>query len=228
MSGSHSAGSAVERQMRNWELMRSQRLDVPTPKRADVEEFFTISRQVGAGGAEVAALLAERLGWPIFDKEILDAMAGDDRLRRQVYDSMDERDLGWFEEALRSLMQSEFVKNDYFHKLSETVLSLARQGHGVYLGRGADLILPRNMGMRVRLVAPLEQRIERIAAIEKLDIEAARTEIERRQIERATFVRNRYRVEPNDPTRFDLIINVGRFTPAQTAEIILNASKRMG
>lgn len=233
MSVFHSAGGsslskAVERQMRNWELSRAQRLEVPPPKRADVEDFVTISRPVGTGGVEVSTLLAERLAWPLFGREILDAMAGDDRLRRQVYDSMDERDLGWFEEAFRSLTQGDFVKNDYFRKLCETVLSLARQGHGVFLGRAADLILPSGKGLRVGLMAPMDYRVARIARLEGIDKDKAREEIERRQEERFAFVRSRFHVAPADPTRFDLIINTGRLSALQAVEMILDARKHIG
>jgi len=227
-AGGSSLSKAVERQMRNWELSRAQRLEVPPPKRADVEDFITVSRPVGTGGIEVTTLLAERLGWPLFGREILDAMAGDDRLRRQIYESMDERDLGWFEDAFRSLTQADFVKNDYFHKLCEAVLSLARQGHGVFLGRAADLILPRGKGLRVGLMAPMDYRVERIARIEGIDKDKARGEIERRQDERYAFVRNRFHVDPADPTRFDLVINTARFSSEQVVEMILDARERLG
>jgi len=225
--GSGAIAKAVERQVRNWELARAQRLEVPAPKRAEVEDFIAVSRDVGAGGNEITALLSERLHWPVFDKEILDAMAGDDLLRRQVYDAMDERDMGWFEEAVRSLMHSEFVRNDYFHKLTQTVLSLARQGHGIYLGRGCDLILPRHMGFRVRLIAPLERRIERFSATHGLSAEAARSEIERREADRDHFISQRFHHDPGTWTRFDLIINVARFSPLQTVDVILDARETM-
>ena len=136
----------VERQMRNQELAREQRFEVEKVSQSPVEEFVCISRQVGTDGPGLAQDLGRRLGWPVFDREILDEMAGDDAVRRQVYESMDQRDLSWWEESLRALMQSEFVRNDYFQKLSETLLSLARQGDCVFRGRGADLLLPASGG----------------------------------------------------------------------------------
>ena len=227
---SHDPGVAklVERQMRNWELARAQRVTVPEPQRKEVESFVCISRCVGAGGKEVASLLAEKLGWPVFDKEILDRMAGDDELRRQVYESMDERDVSWYEETLRSLMQREFVKNDYFHKLSTTVLSLARQGHAVFLGRGIDQILPRTIGFRVRLVAPLEQCIERYARLFSLTLGEARGEVVRLEQQRSEFIRRHFGIGAGEATRNDLLINMARWTPAQAVELILSARKILG
>ena len=129
----------VEKQMRNWEISRAQQVGTLKRGEAEVADFVTISNIVGAGGNEVAALLAEELNWPVFDRQILSTMAGDDDVRTRLYRSMDERDLGWFENVFRSLMQEEFRKNDYFHSLTETILCLARQGPAIFVGRSDSL-----------------------------------------------------------------------------------------
>jgi len=224
-------GKLVERQMRNWELARSQRVVPPEPQRKEVEEFMAVSRAVGAGGAggaEIATALGERLGWPVFNKEILHAMADDDRIRTQLYDSMDERDLGWFEETFRALAQSEFTKNDYFHRLTHTILALARQGHAIFRGRAADLILPATHGLRVRLTAPRRACVEAYAEHHRIDPDRAREEVDRIETERADFVRRHFGIDPAEQSRHDLIINLQRLTPAQTIELILFALKIRG
>ncbi len=215
----------VERQMRNWELARSQRLtDTEIRQPADqVEDFICISRQVGAEGKRVAEVLSERLGWPVFDREILDVMAGNDTVRRQIYGSMDGRDLSWWEEALRSLMQSEFVRNDYFRKLSETVLSLARQSNCILIGRGADLLLPAGSGFRVRLAAPIAARVSRLADMHCLTANEAEQYIKRMETDRKRYFHNHFGVEPDDSTRFDIVITLGRFTCEEAADLILKA-----
>lgn len=213
----------VERQMRNWELGREQRSESQVGTGIRVEDFICVSRQVGTDGEDVAQGLGERLGWPVFDREILDAMAGDDAVRRQIYESMDERDLTWWEEALRSLMQSEFVRNDYFKKLSETLLSLARQGTCVFLGRGADLLLPDEVGFRVRLVAPAASRIEHIAALHQLTTIEAGQWVGRVESERRRFFRRHFGIEADDPVRHDMTINLARFSRSETIEMILRA-----
>jgi len=217
----------VERQMRNWELARAQRQDVPVEQRAVVGDFVAISREVGAGGRTVATLLGERLAWPVFDKEILNKMAGDDGLRRQIYDSMDERDIGWVEESLRSLMQPEFVRNDYLHRLTQTVLSLARQGGGVFLGRGSDRILPPDRGLRVRLVAPLEVRAQRYAERERRSLGDARDEIARIGKDRMEFVHRHFGIDSTDPTRYDLVINTAKLSPATAVDLIVAARQHV-
>lgn len=216
----------VERQMCNWELSRAQRQTIPSAKRSEVEDFLTISRCVGIDGKSVAAALGSMLGWPVFDKEILHVMAGDDEIRQRIYESMDERDLSWCEEALRAVTEPEFIKNDYFHRLTDTVLSLARQGCAIFLGRGSDLILPRSVGFRVRLVAPTEWRVARFARERGMAADEAREEVAQLEHERSEFIRHHFHVDANDPSRYDVVINMARFTTEQTVDLILAARSK--
>jgi cytidylate kinase len=212
----------VEKQMRNWEIARAQDIRVSEPDRQEVRDFIAVSRSLGSGGKAIASMLGEKLGWPVFDKEILEVMAGDDELRRRVYDSMDERDVGWLEEALRSMMQPEFVKNDYFRRLTETILSLARQSPAVFLGRGAHMILPRRIGLRVGIVAPREMCVETYAQGANLTTEQARAAVEQLEQERADFIRNHFGVDVAHPAQHDIIINREQFSLDQTVELILS------
>lgn len=211
----------VERQMRNWELARDQRPADRGPEPAQVEDFVCISRQIGTDGRKVAGILGDRLGWPVFDREVLESMAGDDDARRQVYESMDQRDLSWWEETLRALMQSEFVRNDYFKKLSETLFSLARQGNCIFLGRGADLLLPAERGFRVRLVAPEPFRIDTLAAGRAMTRKESMQQIERVEAERERFFKSHFGVAMDAPDRYDMTINVSRFSYEDAVEAIL-------
>ncbi|HNQ24088.1 MAG TPA: cytidylate kinase-like family protein [Phycisphaerae bacterium] len=218
----------VERQMRNWEIARAQRPDVPTTERPAVQDFIAVSRTVGSGGAEVASQLAERLGWPLFDREILQAMAGDDRIRHHLYEVMDERDLTWFEATARGLNLSEVSANDYFRRLTETVLSLARQSRAIFLGRGIDLILPRDRGLRVRVTAPRRQRLALLSQRLGLSPQETESELERITLEREDFIRRRFGVEANDPVRHDFVVNLERLTVHDAVELILRAARLRG
>ena len=219
-------GPEVERQLRNWELARTQRraaeARVGPP---EVQEFVTISRSLGSGGSEVARRLAERLGWSVFDKEILHAMAGDDGMRERLYQEMDERDMGWIESMLRYLFRGQSNPHDSFSRLAKTVLTLARGGHAVFLGRGADLILPGERGLRVRIDAPRPQRVEAFAAREEINPEDAEKAIDKIERERAEFLRRLFPGDLSDVERFDLTINLGRFDIDQAVGLIESAMR---
>ncbi len=221
---SNPIAQVVERQMRNWELARSQRVEAPGPKRDEVEDFICVSRRVGTPDAlAVASGLGKALDWPVFDKEILEAMGGDDFYRKQIYANMDQRDLSWLEELLRSFFDGKFVRNDYFHRLCDTLVSLARQAPAVFLGRGADLVLPPDRGLRVRLIASHQVRVDSVVAEKGLSANAATQEIARREQARLEFLQRHFRLDPATSARFDLSIHLEKFTVEQAVELILKA-----
>jgi cytidylate kinase len=187
-----------------------------------------MSNLVGAGGHEIAHELSERTEWPIFHKELLLEMARNETVRAQLYATMDERDVGWVEEALRSILEVDFKRNDYFPRLTETVLMLARQGHAIFLGRAADLILPRNRGLRVKILASPRYRTQSFARYSKVSEEEARQAIQRIEQERNDFVNRHFPKCPDDYSRFDLLISAERFDVQQAVEIIVSAMQFRG
>ncbi len=218
----------IEKQMRNWEIARAQRADAPAAAGQGVEHFIAVSRAVGLPGFELATALHERLKWPIFDRELLQAMAGDDEYRHRVYKELDQRDVGWLEGFLRAMTQGRFSKEDYFHRMTETIVSLARKSSVVFLGRAADLILPRDVGLRVRITAPLAYRVERYAAEKELSAAEARQQITDIERERKSFFQSHFPVDIDDETRHDLIVNLEQFDLAQTVEFTMAALTARG
>ncbi len=119
------AGRAVERRLRNWALAGQQNwISAPADTKSQATPFVTISRTTGAAGSEVAHVLGTRLDWPVYDREILQAMAGDDDARARLYEQIDERDASWVEETLHWMLRGEVPKEDYFYRLTETVLAI--------------------------------------------------------------------------------------------------------
>jgi hypothetical protein len=226
--GSADLTRLVEEKLRNWKAStKTQPPRAGAPPR-EVHDFVTISRMVGTAGHAVATGLGERLGWPVFDREILHVMADDDRVREKLYEALDERDVGWIEDMLRWLVDEGFDKEHYFHRLSRAILALARQGPVIFLGRGADLILPRNRGLRVGLVAPLEHLVRSIAARDHLSEVAARAEVDRLQSQHDEFLRSHFGGRADNPARHDLVINVATIAPSQAVELILAALRLHG
>ncbi len=219
----------VERQLRNWEIARSQRFEAEKAQSPrEVQEFVTVSRQVGAGGSRFAAALHAAIGWPLFDREILHAMSEDDRSCEALYQWMDERDMGWLEYILDHTVRGRFPPHDYFHKLSKMILAIARGGHAIFLGRAADLILPRDHGLRVWIVAPRERRVAGFAARYDLTPDLAARETDRIERERAQFIRHHFNCAHDDPMRFDMVLNLDRFGVDAAVSVVVEALRARG
>ncbi len=224
----HELSQLVEKQLRNWEIGLSQDRRPPEDAEHPVAAFVVLSRAVGLPAYQVATLLHERLDWPLFDKQILQAMAGDDDYRRRLYNNMDGRDLGWLEGFVRGLLQDKYGKDDYFRRLTSTVLSLARQGHAIFVGRGTQLILPEGVGFRVRLTATPAFCLDSYARQKQLTTEEAAREVKEIEEDRATYMWNHFKAKPGDPTKFDLSINMEGFSVEDTTELILSAMRIRG
>lgn len=219
----------VDRQVRNWELARAQHPKaVELQSGRQVADFVAVARMIGVGGLDFATGLGERLGWAVFDREILHAMAGDDQVRARLYEELDERDVGWIEDTMHWLVEGQYRRDDYFPRLSETILAIARQGHAIFLGRGADLILPRDRGLRVYLVAPLEWRVRQHAQRHDLSEALARAEVERIEHERTEFYQRHFGERARHVTRHDLMLNMATFTRAAGIELVYRAAQLVG
>ena len=189
--------------------------------------YLLVSREKGAGGGAVAQLAGRRLGWQVINNELVDAIAKKADVRRELIESLDERDQATIlKTATRLLRPRPIEKSGYTKHLREILLTLGHQGDVVIVGRGAHYVLPSQFGLRARLVAPIELRAERIASRENLSLKAARSEIERSDRERARLARRDFGQSAADPLNYDVTINTAELTLEGATDLVLAALQR--
>ena len=189
--------------------------------------YLLISRDKGAGGSAAGQLAGQRLGWQVFDSEIVDAIAQKANVRRELIESLDERDRETITDIVRGFLHPQPIQTaGYLANLREVVLTLGHQGDVVIVGRGAQYILPSQFGLRARLVAPVEVRIRRIAGAGKLSLKAAQAEVEKSDQERARLNRRHFGRDQRDPLNYDVIINTAELTVEEAADIMVAAVHR--
>ena len=121
---------------------------------------IALSREAGARGGAIGRRVGQKLGWQVFDQELLEYMAQDGVVRQGVLDGMKPAAMDWAEERLQQLLHEQNLsQNPAILTLARVVLALGAQGKAVMIGRGSGFILPRASTLHVRLVAPLEERI---------------------------------------------------------------------
>jgi cytidylate kinase len=221
----------VEQQMTRWELASRKRAQQERPGRGKLGRLYfgpylLISRDKGAGGRQVANLIGRKLGWQVFDRQIVDAIAQRTQMRQQLVENIDEKTRGGLEEFLRHILTKEIGSSDYLLHLRQVLLTLGQQGDVVIVGRGAEYILPGQFGLRVRMVAPIEIRTERIARASGLAPEAAHPLVAKVDEERKGFIHCQFRKDVRDPLNYDLVVNTSGLTVEGTAEIVLAAIRQ--
>ncbi|MBN2798823.1 MAG: cytidylate kinase-like family protein [Deltaproteobacteria bacterium] len=215
----------VNQQVASWNAEKramEERLSRARPK-----PIVTISRQLAAGGRQVAERVAEGLEYALIDKEVVNEIARRSEVRRDLVEAVDERTRsyihGWIEGALRGW---DFDEGDFHQYLLMVVHSFSRLGAVVILGRGANFIPVDRPALHVRVIAPVEDRIARLMHTGKTRDEAVLA-LRDSDAHRGGFVRKVFHADWEDPQAYDLVINTGRLSPETAAAGIVDAVRRM-
>lgn len=96
----------------------------------------------------------------------------------------------------------------------------------VILGRGATVILAPEQTLRVLVVAPDADRIERLARVRGISRDEAAARLAQEDEDRAGFLRHHFGVEQNDPTLYDVVVNTGTLGVEGAAALVVEGLRR--
>ncbi len=205
-----STDAILDRQLRRWELERriSNAAFAPRAPRPVRQPVITVSRQRGSGGTQLAAKLAERFGYTLLDRDLIDRVCATTGYQRRILESLDEHARSEISNWIEALFAGHSVDaSDYVRALLETLTAMARLGGVVVVGRGANFILGHLGGFHLRVVAPRDVRVRSLVERDGLGARQAEHMIDVADRERAEFVRKVYGRDIDDPLGYDLIVN---------------------
>jgi cytidylate kinase len=201
---------------------------------------LTVAREYGSGGGRIARAVAEKLGWNLLDKALVDAIAKSAQVDPDLARDYDERVDSWLHRvSRRGLWRGAFegvatVTDTQFFD-AETMAALARnliveahsRGNCVIVGRGAQCILQdRKDALHVFVHAPWSERVARVrtrvpaaAAVEQL--------IHATDRQRADYIRLFFGCNWNNPHLYQMQIS-SELGEETVAEIVIEAIQRGG
>ncbi len=215
------AGSVV-----GWLFGKVAKRREPTKPTVPVARFqcLCISREAGSGSKAIARIVGARLGWKVYDDELLEAIAGRMEISVDEVKVFDELAPSMVQEWILPLREEYYAPQEaYLDHLAKLVEALGKTGHCVIVGRGAGFILPRESTLSVRVVAPLKSRSARMAERMGISVRTARRAARDLDRRRDGFARTMYRVDPADPHNYDLILDSQSLGVAIATEVILKA-----
>lgn len=175
---------------------------------------ITISREYGSGGRYVGKLLAEKLGIPCYDKEI-------------IVDTAKESGLD-----IEYIKENEQIKNDFniyynnddnIYLCESKVIKNLAMKPCIIIGRCADYILKdRNDVYNVFLYSSMDKKIDRVTKYYGIDAEKAKNEINKVNKRRAIHYEYYTNQKWNDVGNYDLAVNVDTLGVENTALMIKN------
>lgn len=199
---------------------------------------ITIARQLGSGGDEVAALVAEQLGIPLLDQEIISQAAREAGVSESAMRAS-ERASSLFSRMLESLgkfgaaggeaaalegftsTQLLSTSADFRALLERVLRGMAERGPGVIVGHAGQVTLRDVPGtLHVFIHAPLDYRVAHHARQRSLPAKQAQKEVEESDRERVRFFRTAYSVDWYDLRLYDLVADTSLLSIHGAADMI--------
>ena len=217
--------------------------------------IITISREYGSGGDEIAAWVSEKIGYPLFGKDQIERAAEEvglsleeivdfseenhkvtsflDRLFNRIAEASYVRAWGYTEYELPIEERKPIDENTMLLLVQKAIQTAHTTGNLVIVGRGSQVILRDQPDvMHVRIVAPLEERIQRVKQVLKSKRQAFEADMEIRReaqdlvLERdaasADYIKRFYSKDWNDPMLYHVILNTGKWSVEQAGGMIVD------
>jgi len=182
----------------------------------------------------VAEKLAELLqarepvscGWTIFNKNLIEKVLEEHHQPKDLAKFMPEARVSAIESAMEELLGLHPSTWTILEQTTETILHLAEIGNVILVGRGANVITrPMKNVFHVRLVAPLEKRVEAVMLKSQQSREAALECVKKEDRARERYLKDNFKADVNDPMLYDLVVNTARLSHVEAAHVIGEAMR---
>jgi cytidylate kinase len=97
------------------------------------------------------------------------------------------------------------------------------RGNVVIVGRGAKFLLPKTAGFSVRVVAPLDFRVEQVILRQGVSAAKAQALIEQSDRDRQAFIETFFHHNVADPHVHDLVVNIKQLSQGDAVNLIVSA-----
>jgi hypothetical protein len=196
-------------------------------------QLITISREYGAGGSELGVLLGQQLGWPVLDHELVRQLAARLRCEEGEVVAMDEHAPSFLERlasmAVVTAPESRAHSTPWATDpdcvaaaAREVLLEAAQRLPLVVVGHGGNcLFRDRRDVLRLRVTAPFDVRVRRVAQRTGLPSHQALAEVRRKDADRQQYLQRYYQSRVNDACEYDLQINTGTVSLEAAAHLVL-------
>ncbi len=182
-------------------------------------KIVTIEREYGCGGGEIAQLLAQQLGWKLWDQLLTEEIARLAECPKAVVEVREERTDPLYYRLFKSVLRGSYEGSLNAYKLklvdSESLLKVtervvqhaAKHGNSVIVGRGSQHFLrDRQDTLRVFLYAPREDKVRRLLARGKSEKEAEQL-VDTVDRDRGDFIQKYFHVEWPNRAIYHTMIN---------------------
>ncbi|MBQ8555078.1 MAG: cytidylate kinase-like family protein [Clostridia bacterium] len=193
---------------------------------------ITIGRQFGSGGRYVGRLLAEKLGVPFYDKELLSEASKQSGICEEIFEDHDEKPTRSLLFSLVTGMQTHGDASSFYmdmplnHKIFmaqfDAIRKIAGDGPCVIVGRCADYVLREDPNaVSVFIKADMKSKIERAVKYYGVEEGKAEDRIRKADKQRASYYNYYATATWGDVNNYDLIVDTGMLGVEGAVDLIV-------
>lgn len=196
--------------------------------------IITIGRQFGSGGKCVADALGARLGFPVYDNELITKAAQDSGFSAELFVQRDEKKRLFSFTSIFSASYSSDTENymsdkGLFKMQCETIQRIAEQGPAIIVGRCSDYVLrERGNTLDIFLTSPLEIRAKRVAERQGISVEEAEELVEQKDMGREEYYNYYTFGNWGMASNYDVCMDSSILGIEGTADAIIEFAKKAG
>jgi len=189
---------------------------------------FTIGREFGSGGREIALALAERLGIECYDSRLIDIASERGGLDADELREADEKKGSfWFYSVPideNNLSVYDRPMNEVLFNLqSNIILELASMDSCIIVGRCADYVLQNKPGVySIFIYSSMENRLKRIMKKFLLNQTEAESVIKKTSKERDSYYKKFTKRDRSDKNNYHLMLDSGKLGVECTISLLEN------
>jgi cytidylate kinase len=176
--------------------------------------IITIGRGTKSGGRDLAECLARRLEYPLLGREVVQNAAA------QL--GVPAEDVGGrMEEKPGRFGRDPLITKLYIAAVQTAIVEQVEDGNLVYDGLAGGLLLKELAGvLSIRLIAPLEFRVQALMQGHGMDEASAEAYIEDVDNARRAWVRAMYGEDVDDASLYDMVLNFGSFSVGEACDVV--------
>ena len=187
--------------------------------------MITISRQYGTGGHDIGEKLAEKLGLPFYDKDIIAIASKESRFGERAFEAAEETATTALGYALSNRSNRSLygmpLNDQLFMVQAGVIRNVADRGPAVFVGRCADYVLDGyKEAINIFLQANPDARIKTVMERDRLTAREAEAKIKRLDKSRATYYNYYTDRKWSDLGNYDIVLNVSHLTTEEAADLL--------
>lgn len=192
--------------------------------------IITISRQFGSGGRTVGRMVAEKLGIPFYDKELVEQVALESGFAPKFVEEHGEHSPGkslfsyaFAPQGVPGVMNGLSTADFLWNIQCGVILQLADQGPCVIVGRNADYILKdRENVLHIYIHADMDYRADRIVRLYGESEKSPEARLKEKDKRRSVNYQHYTGRTWGNAENYDLCINTAVIGVENAAELILS------